>query len=541
MQLQVQTQSAQAKSVGDPNYRYESLLPFYKKARAILGGEFATKTADNELDNVFFSNILIPFSPNMTPQQYLFYRSEAELPNLCSQYLRVLVAGLLRKRPELKLPKDAPEGAANWLIHDFSADHESLLGWLDYALEEEITTSRAWVAVNYPFVNREVTPEERENLKPYPILYNAESVINWRTGVNPVTGRTGLQMVVVRQYVERYDESEFHPTLVDTVWVHELNSEGYYQIRVFENSDARPQVSSGEYEQYYQTTTDTFELVKTEVPQAFGEPLKILPIAPLNGSLHGAEPILMPLVDREAALYNKVSRRNHLMYGAATFTPVISSDMLDEDLQKLAQAGLGSWLRVRAGESISILDTPTDALGDMETAINNTVSEIARMGIRILAPDVRDQSGTALAIKNAHMTAQLSTLNTLISQTMRSIFSWMLNWRYGTDYAAEDIYFNLSPDFNPVPLGQDWLRLITEFYDGGKIPRSVWLDMMKANEMIPSDYDDEKGQQEIMEDPFITGGVEGGSTEQSFEELLRRAERLANQTDNDEEEGDDES
>lgn len=510
----IQTNSAELKGVSDPSFRHESLRDFYRKARAVIGGQNAAKEYDESIDVVNFSNLLIPFSPTMTPSQFKFYKAEAELPGLCSQYMRILVAGLLRKRPDLVLPDSVPEGAYNWIMSDFTADHGSLIGFLDEALEEEITTSRAWVMVNFPYVgpDTELSPEQRGNLKPYPILLRAESVINWKDGVHPLTGHSGLQQVIVRQIVEKPNEdNEFHPKLVDTVWVHELDSQGLYQIRVFEkkNDLQTAEVQSGDYVNDHSTNKETFELRTTETNILIeGERLKRIPIFPLNGMIQGTEPMLMPLIDREVALYNKVSRRNHLMYGAATYTPVVKSDMLKEDLDEMCSAGLGSWLRVKPDEDITILDTPTKALGDYEKSINSGVLEIARMGIRMMAPDVRDQSGVALEIRNAAQTAQLSTLNVKVSQTMRSIIATMLNWRYATSFTDEQISFNLSPDFNPAPLGEEWLRLVTEWYDTGKIPRSTFLQILKSNDIIPNDYDDEKAKEEIEKDELVPGPPE---------------------------------
>lgn len=502
-------ENTNSKTVGDPNFKYESLKDLYARARAIVGGEHATKLHDSDLDVIAFTNILIPFSVTMTPPQYAFYRSEAELPGLCSQYLRVLVAGLLRKRPELVLPEDVDKEAQEWLLSDFSKDHGSLLAFLSESLEEEITTSRAWVGISHPYVDpdAQLTQKQMDALRPFPILYKAEAIINWKQGVHPVTGHSGLTMVVVRQSIEKPGNNEFHPDIVDTVWVHDLDELGEYRIRTYERNDTNDgTVEQGDYKSNIEVThSNAFELVAVEKPMALGEHLTEITMYPLNGSVDADTPILMPLIDREAALYNKISRRNHLMYGAATFTPVIESDMTDEEVNAIAGAGLGAWLRVRAGEKISVLDTPTAALKDMDRAIDQSVQEIARMGIRMMAPDVRDQSGTALEIKNAHMTSQLSTLNVLISQTMRTVFAVMLNWKYGTDYDEHDIHFNLAPDFNPVPLGADWLRLITEWYDSGKIPRSTWLEILKANDVVPHDYDDRDAVQEIESDNLIAG------------------------------------
>jgi hypothetical protein len=450
----------------------------------------------------------------MSWDQYTFYKAEAELPGLCSQYSRVLVGGLLRKSPQLGLPEGIEEDALEWLTHDFTGDGRGLVGFLDEALREEVTTSRAWVAVSFPYVPEglELTPVQQKELKPFPVLFKAESVINWKEGINPLTRRKQLTRVIIRQLVEKPDvDNEFHDKLVDTVMVHEITPAGIYQIRTYEfvaqstRDDA--QVIAGEYRENYKVENgnESWELVATDIPLSNGEPLPSLPIFPLNGTVQPTEPLLMPLINREIALYNKISRRNHLMYGAATYTPVVSSDMNDEEFEEVVAAGLGSWLKVRDGEKIDVLDTPTNALKDMDRAIDSATVEMGRMGIRMLTPDVRDQSGVALEIRNAGQTAQLGTLNVKVSNVMARIIATMLNWRYGSDYESNEINFELSADFNPAPLGADWLRLVTEWYDAGMVPRSLFIDIMKANDIIPPNYDDEAAKTEIMEDELITG------------------------------------
>jgi len=47
------------------------------------------------------------------------------------------------------------------------------------------------------------------------------------------------------------------------------------------------------------------------------------------------------------------------------------------------------------------------------------------------------------------------------------------------------------------------LRLVTEWYQQGIIPRSAFVDIAKSNDILPVDYDDEEGVGEIKEDDLI--------------------------------------
>jgi hypothetical protein len=241
--------------------------------------------------------------------------------------------------------------------------------------------------------------------------------------------------------------------------------------------------------------------------QIHGETLNFIPAWPLNGQIEPIEPIISPLVDKEIALYNKISRRNHLLYGAATYTPVIFSDMADEDFDEIVGAGLGSWIKLQKDDKADILATPTQALQDMDRAIASSIEEMAKLGIRMLTPESA-QSGVALEIRNAAQNAQLGSLNIKVSSTLKKVITCMLRWHYNVDIKEDDVDFTLSNDFNPVPLGADWLRLATEWYENGLIPRSVWIMILRQNDMLPADYDDEEGEKEINDDQLIAKDIE---------------------------------
>ena len=516
-------------SVADPNSAYESMKGIWTKNRAVCSGERFVKEYDAILDVNTFSNLLIPFSGSMTQEQYNFYKAEAELPGIVSEYSKFIVGGLLRKKPQVVLPDGVPEDAADWLVDQFAQDGAPLTSFLDEALWEEVQTGRAWIYVDHPVVpkNDAMTQADYMSYKPFPVLWNAESVVNWKKGINPETGVTQLERVVVRKYVQQKEggEDDVHPELKDTVYIHEV-IDGKYQIRVFEEKEtSEPTVVAGRIVEQYMQSDNTFALKETITNiLCQGAPLTFIPAWPLNGNIDVTEPMLSSLINKEVSLYNKLSRRNHLLYGASTYTPYIAGDMTDEDFEAIVNAGLGSWFKIPTGATASILDTPTSALSDMDRAIAATVEDMAKMGIRMLSPEAM-QSGVALEIRNAAQTARLGTLNMKVSYTLQSVIAFMIYWRYGVECTASDINFTLSSDFNPAPLGDAWLRLVTEWYENGLIPRSVWLQILKQNDIVPPEYNDEEGQQEINSDELVITKRE----QQGFENALTTGQMSAQQ------------
>lgn len=477
------------------------MLRHWRRARAVTSGELFAKEHDSELDLIDYTNLLVPFSPSMSPAQYRWFVAEAQLPGLVAQYLKVLVGGLLRKEPELTLPDGVDPAATDWLRHSFTSDNKSIVHFLNEALTEELTTSRCWVSVDFPN-----DLEEGDEGRPYPVLWRAEDVINWQT--SSTKGSTKLTRVVVRYVSHSYTtENPYHADLVPTVADHYLNSDGNYQVDVYQQeANSGVHLANGELAYSHEfgfnlNSEYKWNKVSEALPQLNGNPLNFLPVFPLNGDYKLQPPMLTPLVDKEVALYNKVSRRNHLLYGAATFTPVVISDMNEDQFRSIVQQGLGTWMLLNQGDQVTTLQSPSDSLTNYEAAIAKDSEELSQLGIRILSPEP-GESGVSLEIRNSTQLAQLGLLNTRISQTMKAIIALMVSWGLKTELGPEDVDFELSADFDPTPLGGDWMRMVTEWYQSRLVPRSLWLKTAKMNDIIPADYDDEEGLQEIGQDPI---------------------------------------
>lgn len=500
--------SSARKTVADPNAAYMSMESIWRKNRAMLGGERTAKEYDANLDLVYFSNLLVPFSNQMEPQQYQFYKAEAELPGITSEYLKLLIGALLRKDPVLVLPDSVPEEAMEWIKNEFAEDSASIQAFLYDVMTEELSTQRAWVYVDYP-----KTPEgplaidEAANYKPYPVIWKAEQVINWSTKKNEY-GQAQLERLITREYVERYDPTpdsvyEFHPETVERISVHEV-VDGKYQVRIYESAPEEDiVVQTGVEVAKTSNETPTVILKDTKTDFMFNDkPLDFIPAWPLNGSVDVVAPLMTPLIDKEVALYNKLSRRNHLLYGASTYTPYIADDMADEDFKAISNAGLGRWIHLSREGSCGVLSTPTEALSDLQTAIEGNIDEMAKLGVRMLTPETA-QSGVALDIRNASQTAKLGALNNRASATIRAVITFMLNWRYDLDMEVADVKFSMSPDFAPAAIGETWLKLVTQWYQDKLIPRSVFLNVLSQNDILPQDYDDKEALKEINEDELV--------------------------------------
>jgi len=446
------------RNVATPTKVYAEALPLWVKCRAVCSGEEAVKDHDELVGNV--DNFLVPFSPTMDQEQYQFLKREAELPGVVAEFKQLLIGALLRREPQITIP-GATDEAINWIINEFGVDGSPILAYMSKLLDEELESTYGWTHVDY------------DGATPFPVLYPAEAIINVRR-TNQI-----LTQVVISVYEEvPSEDSEFHPDFEQKVYVHEL-VEGSYQVRKFYQQDG-----AGEWLQEAPV-----------IPLKDDKPLDFIPLWPNNGEITPGKPFLLTLVNKEIALYNKITRRNHLMYSASTYTPyTIGVD--DEAFRKIVNSGLGSWLQLPADADLKVLEPPTGSLQDLEKAIATGFEEMAKLGVRMLSPETA-QSGTALNIRNASQSAKIGTLNTRVGVIIRQIIALMANWRYGLSVTYDQIKFDLQSDFTAYTGDEAWLRLLTEWYENNLIPRSIWIRILKSAEKLPDDYNDEEGKVEM--------------------------------------------
>ena len=487
--MRVQANNQPFKNVADPCPAYESMLATWKKCNVVCTGEGAVKDHDATLDLLNFSNLLIPFSASMSQRQYSFYKAEAELPAVTSQFLKVLIGGLLRKTPKVILPEGTPYEVTAWLNSSIGSNNSSLTSFLKDVLDEELQTSRAWICVDHP-------SESGPDVFPFPVLWRAQDVINWA-----VDSGGNLSRVIVRGFQEEFTEdSPYHPLLVEVVYVHQLSKEGTYEILKYRHAvPNNVLVAEGRLLQQTDRKAPLFELIETVVPVANDAPLRYIPAWPVNGSVEIVQPFLLTFVNKEVSLYNKLSRRNHLLYSSAAYTPWVATTMGKDAFEEAVAAGLGSWIRLEQGDTTGIIKSPTESLQDMERAIAATVEDLAKLGVRMLAPE-NIQSGVALELRDSAQTSQLGLLNTQICVTFKEIIKCMLMWKYNKEY---EVILELSVDFDPTPIGADWLRLATEWYQLGLIPRSIWTGLLRKNDLLPDTYDDKLAIEEINSSELI--------------------------------------
>ena len=473
-------------SVGDPNRVYDSLAPHYRVNKAVVGGASEVKKLDRSVMSDG-SNLLLPFSPAMTAASYDWYKNLSEFPGFTDQYTQVLVSGLVRKDPALTIEGvDDSEERLDWILNDFTRDGNSLDGFLKMALKEEMTTSRAFIQVNYP--------ASGDRKLAYPTLIYGEQVINWRATDNQLS-----LLVVKKNVLVDYSEAEisnnaqlvYHQKNVERVYVHRLN-EGLYEVREYRHSsednvmpkgivDGRPDDASSPY-----SGTDWILHAVEENIRIGSERLDFLPLFPLNGEVEPKVPLISHMIERELTLYNLLSRSNYLLYNSAAYTPIFYGDFSEDQATLVEERGIGRMLFLPEGARAEILSSPIEALDSYLNRIQQTVEDMAKLGARIINAELQThQSGTAVNSARAPQVSQLSSLSGSVSSQLRKVIVLMIRWSYPGETPVVD--FKLSPDYEDDVLGVEWARLFGEWYDKGIFPEGYFTRFLRNEGVLRVD------------------------------------------------------
>ena len=495
-------ESKQQKTVATPNEEHAAMRFIWERLRAIVAGEAAVKnydyylrrfgtvvsssyrenlgapynqsgfTSQRQLQQQFRGygqNLLIPFSPNMSVDRYDFYRSEARFLGFTGDFVKSSIGAMLRKEPELEFPDGVPEGALDWIRNEFTSDKKPLISFLDDAIFDHIVTGNTWIWVDY--WEEEIDGELVG--RPIPTFLMGESVINWRVGDHPISGKEQLLMLVVKTSESSLGENEFHDDYKDVVRVHDIDEKGHYRLRRFE-----------------QTDSGAWEPTLLETPNFAGKPLMMIPVFPLSGSAGLSTPFIQNFADAEVGHYNANSRRNHLLYGSASYTPVVSADLTEEDTKAIEDAGIGGIWFLPKEASATALSTPTDALKDLEKAIETEKDNMAKLGSRALAREVGTrESGTALDIRNSTASATLASASRRLASNIRQVITFMVNWQYKLEIDDNDVKFTLSTNFVRNSAGEGAVMTAFEFWKAGIISKETLTRVAADNDFLPADFD----------------------------------------------------
>ncbi len=446
--------------IDTPEPDYVKMLPHWQRMRAIIGGDVTVKQYDHYIRQYSgnsgylygpeYTTILNTFGPEMKREQYDWYQTESNFPGYTLQHLKTMIGQILESKPSLQLPDNIDESVLDWIQNEFTADNKSLYQYIAELLYEELTTGRCFVWIDY----------DEEQSKPVPFMLKAEDVLNVKYDGNK------LKHVII-QVLESIPNvgKRYHANYVKKLYVHELDPDdnNLYNLKIYEKQDSDDRNSASSSSSAGNNDYYNGYVLREEIkPVMNNNRLDFIPIYQMQGHDSIVNPPLQNFAKKEELIYNYQSRKTHLLYGAALYTPVLKTKLSEriaagkDGKQKVYQPGqaeenlrrgkLGGILVINQEDDLNILAGPSEAVADFDKGINDLHHELAKMGVRFLQEDRSRESGIAMRTRKHETGVILSSMTGRVIASCKKFITLMVNWREDLDLDENDISLTFSTD-----------------------------------------------------------------------------------------------
>jgi hypothetical protein len=411
----------------------------------------------------------LPRLSGQTDLEYNAYKKRALLYNCMSRTVDGLSGMIFLKTETVTAP-----AAMDSIIADINMAGLSLHQLAEEVVEEVLSIGRCGILVDYPPIVDAVTvaQAQAQGARPYARMYDAESIINWKTGrVNNVDQLT--LVVLEEEYEIPVDEFE---SKCEPQWrVLDLIN-GVYRQRVF-RKDKR-----GE-----------FILVEEIFPQISGRVINKIPFeffGVRDNSPCVDKPPLIDLVDVNLSHYRTTADYEHGLHFTGLPTPVVTG-VYGEDSSNTFRIGSGTaWVLSDPQSKAFYLEFTGQGLGELREALRSKEAMMATLGARILAPEKR--AAEAAQTANIHRSSENSVLASIaqsISVGLTHVMEWLRDWSNITG----EVKVELNRDFIPNSMTAQDVDSLVKAWQSGSISHQTLFENLVAGDIIAQDtsFDDE--------------------------------------------------
>lgn len=460
-------------TVTTQNASYEANAAKWQRCRDAIEGKDAILRHDLAGFNAYSSAIKIsgalsylPPLSDQTVAEYAKFSLRAPYFNAADRTVNALSGMIFAKDPMWALP-----AAINSYADDITLSGDSLRSFAYHVTEEEISTSRVGVLVDYPQASpagMSMADAQRLNLRPFLRMYKAESIINWREAV--INGARKLVMVVLCESVETAGDSEFEVGSANQYRVLDL-FEGRYRQRLLNEKD---------------------ELISEVFPFMRGAPMTEIPFRIVGGTTV-RKPLLMDLVDVSFDHYRRGADLVNGEHYTALPTPWVAGVHLDEG-KTLNIGSTTAWTFDNHEAKVGYLEFTGAGLGSIKSSLTDLERQMAVLGARMLSEDTRGAEAVGtMELRTASERSILAAVARDVSDCLRQCLDWMAQW-VGAQPNTE---FALNTDYGVHTMTPEKMRALREALNDGSITLETFFEQMQKGEIISPDAEYEAYAQQL--------------------------------------------
>lgn len=448
-------------TVNTTHRQYDKFKPIWQKCDDAADGQDAIHNAGEKY---------LPRLTDQTSAEYSAYKSRACFFNATGRTIQGLEGMLFRKPPVITAPD-----ALVTLFNDVTLSGQTLTDFAKNTAHEILEVGRIGVLVDYPQTNTQGMTQAEVlslNLRPYLKTYDAESIINWKTGL--INNQYVLTMVVLVE-CGQVEKNEFQVEEKTIYRVLDLFN-GAYRQRVFEINEKNEDV----------LISEVFPLMNNAL-------IKEIPFYFINATNTDAEveePPLLDLVNVNLAHYRVTADYEHGCHFTGLPTPVITGYQAGDD--KLYIGSTAAWTFPDTDAKAFFLEFTGQGLATLEKNLDRKEQQMAVLGARMLQGDKRAvEAAETAAIHRAGENSALSALANTISSGLTKVLQFFARW---AGFDDTDVSIQINRDFNAAPMTAQDLVALVGAWQQGAISQDTLIYNLNAGELYPDNqnFDVEK-------------------------------------------------
>jgi hypothetical protein len=459
--------------------QYVAYKPVWKKCRDASDGQRAIH-AGKEL-------YLKKLSEQEDPE-YDAYLDRASYFNATGRTVEAM-AGFVFRKP---LKADVPDVMKLWL-EDITLADESITDLAQTAITENIITGRGGFLVEMPIntdKNMTVADKEALAIRPYLVLYQTESIINWEY----------KRLNNVYQLVN--------------VWL----TEAYQDDTGEEKEQIRElTIASGLYQQVIWRTKEKgadWHIEETITPTKSGQPITVIPFFPFSPKktkIDIAVPPIESLADVNISHYkNSADIENGAHIAGLPTAYVTGMDGQIDESGNLVTGepiylGSSTILSLPKDATAGFLQCGNEGFATIEKLMDRKEQQMAALGARMLSPEKKQaEASETHEIKRGAENSVLATLAGVVERQLNKALQFAAEW----EGIPGEISIELNKDYFPVTFTAQDLTAWTATMQSGSISKETYFDILQYSEWLPDGLTYEEEQDRISNDPPALGLIE---------------------------------
>jgi len=436
--------------------------------------------------------LYLPRPAGQTREDYENYQARAVFFDGTSRTAEGLFGHVFTKDPA-QTGADKISDAFKLMLDDVDASGTNL---------DEFVSNITWDAMQAPWggilVDHSPVPDGTSvaDNKRFAYLkwYSAEAVYNWRYSF--IDGINKLAKVILREDIETEDPAdEFSTITTEAYRVLSFDENNRYIQRLFVKEDGAEK---------------GFVLAETIYPRMNGEYLDFIPFYTCPGEIP-EKSMLLGLAFENIGHYQKTAEYENGLFLTSVPTPIAENmepptiekerEYIENGIKKTKKEKTpvtmvmgGSKFKFFcqknsdgsiAAVNVKFLEFSGAGLGQLLSALNGCLDRMAKLGIQAIGAEKKGVETAEVAqIHRASEHGVLGAFARAMSNKITLAVKLMAQWNLPNEDA--DVWsYQLNTDYNYSELSAQILSIMYTARQSDEIPRSVWFDSLKKNEMVP--------------------------------------------------------